>query len=174
MPRKRKANSEQDTARFAHITRDYRPLSYDQVAVLLRFCSQIKRPKAKTQTQGNVPLSCGIKILIPFSPYVMYTRIPTMKRGLVPIHSNTLTLPAQLAIRGRRDRAGSLTLRGGALLEREQLLGAEAFVVDLAGRFDHVLQVGAGEEVAQVDEFAVAFVFYVNGAPVNNMLVGCG
>jgi len=45
-----------------------------------------------------------------------------------------------------------------ALLEGKQLLGAERLVVDLCGRLDQVLQVGAGEEVAEVDEFAVVFV----------------
>ena len=47
---------------------------------------------------------------------------------------------------------------GTALLERKQLLGAERFVVDLCGRLDQVLQVGAGKEVAEVYEFAVVLV----------------
>jgi len=34
--------------------------------------------------------------------------------------------------------------------------------VDLGGRFDQILEVGAGEEVSQVDEFAVVFVFDVD------------
>ena len=46
----------------------------------------------------------------------------------------------------------------GAFLERKQLLGAEGLVVDLRRRLDQVLQVGAGEEVAEVDEFAVVLV----------------
>lgn len=46
----------------------------------------------------------------------------------------------------------------GAFLEREKLLSAEGFVVDLGGRFDQVLQMGTGEEVAEVDEFAVVFI----------------
>ena len=45
-----------------------------------------------------------------------------------------------------------------ALLEGKQLLGAERLVVDLCGRLDQVLQVGAGEEVTEVDEFAVVLV----------------
>jgi hypothetical protein len=45
-----------------------------------------------------------------------------------------------------------------ALLEGKQLLGAERLVVDLCGRLDQVLQVGAGEEVTKVDEFAVVLV----------------
>jgi hypothetical protein len=46
--------------------------------------------------------------------------------------------------------------------------------VNLGGSLDHVLKVGAGEEVAQVDKFAVAFIFYVDGAPINKVLVRCG
>jgi hypothetical protein len=84
---------------------------------------------------------------------------------LIPIHSHPLTLPAQLAIRARADRsAGSLHLRA-ALLQCEKLLRAEGFVVNLRGRFDEVLEVRAGEEVAQVDEFAVSLVFDIDGAP---------
>jgi len=45
-----------------------------------------------------------------------------------------------------------------ALLKGKQLLGAERLVVDLCGRLDQVLQVGAGEEVTKVDEFAVVLV----------------
>lgn len=75
---------------------------------------------------------------------------------LIPIHSHPLRIPTELPIRGGAD--GPAALRGGALLEREQLLGAEALVVDLRRRLDEVLQVGAGEEVAQVGELAVALV----------------
>lgn len=53
----------------------------------------------------------------------------------------------------------------GALLQREQLLGAERLVVDLRRRLDEVLQVRAGQKVAQVDELAVPLVFHVDGAP---------
>ena len=44
------------------------------------------------------------------------------------------------------------------LLERKQLLGAERLVVDLSSGFDKVLQVGAGEEVAEVHKLAVVLV----------------
>lgn len=37
--------------------------------------------------------------------------------------------------------------------------------MDLAGGLDQVLQVGAGEEVAKVDEFAMSFIFTVDDAP---------
>lgn len=37
--------------------------------------------------------------------------------------------------------------------------------MDLAGGLDQVLEVGAGEEVTEVDEFAVPLVFDVDGAP---------
>ena len=45
-----------------------------------------------------------------------------------------------------------------ALLEGEQLLGTEGLVVDLRGGLDEVLEMGAGEEVTEVDEFAVGLV----------------
>jgi hypothetical protein len=44
-------------------------------------------------------------------------------------------------------------------------------VVDLTCGFDQVLEVSAGEEVAEVDEFAVALVFDVDGAP---SVLACG
>jgi hypothetical protein len=44
------------------------------------------------------------------------------------------------------------------LLQREELLGAEGLVVDLGGGFNEVLKMGTGQEVAQVDEFAVVLV----------------
>lgn len=54
---------------------------------------------------------------------------------------------------------------GAALLQSKQLLGTEGLVVDLAGGLDQVLQVGAGEEVAEVDELAVSLVLDVDHAP---------
>lgn len=38
-------------------------------------------------------------------------------------------------------------------------------VVDLACGLDEVLEVSAGKEVTEVDEFAVPLVFHVDGAP---------
>ena len=92
-----------------------------------------------------------------------------MRRLLVPVHSHALALPAHSSIVDRRaDRsalAATATHLRAALLERQQLLGAEGLVVDLRCRLDQVLKVGAGEEVAEVDELAVALVFHVDGAP---------
>lgn len=84
---------------------------------------------------------------------------------LVPIHGHPLALPAQLAVGRRADRSAALPVCCGALLEREQLLRAEGLVVNLRCGFDEVLQMRAGEEVAQVDEFAVSLVLDVDGAP---------
>jgi hypothetical protein len=53
-------------------------------------------------------------------------------------------------------------LGGAALLQGQELFGTERFIVDLGGGLDQILQVGAGEEVSQVDEFAVVFVFDVD------------
>jgi hypothetical protein len=49
-------------------------------------------------------------------------------------------------------------IAGTAFLEGEQLLGAEALVVDLRCGFNEVLEVGASEKVAKVDEFAMVLV----------------
>lgn len=53
-----------------------------------------------------------------------------------------------------------------AFLEGKQLLGSEALVVNLACRFDQVLEMGAGEEVAQIDELAVGLILAVDDAPL--------
>lgn len=63
------------------------------------------------------------------------------------------------------DSPASVSTLSGTLLQRKQLLRAEALIVDLARRLDQVLEMGAGEEVAQVDEFAVSLVLDVDGAP---------
>jgi hypothetical protein len=53
---------------------------------------------------------------------------------------------------------------GARLLERQQLLGAEGLVVDLGCGLDEVLEMGAGEEVAEGHKFAVIFVFDCGGS----------
>jgi hypothetical protein len=45
-----------------------------------------------------------------------------------------------------------------ALLKGEKLLGTEALVVDLRGGLNEVLQVCAGEEIAEIDKLAVVFI----------------
>jgi len=47
---------------------------------------------------------------------------------------------------------------GGTLLECEELLGTERLIMNLGGGFDQVLQMGACEEVAKVDKFAVVLI----------------
>jgi hypothetical protein len=47
---------------------------------------------------------------------------------------------------------------GAAFLEGKQLLGSEALVMDLRRGFNQVLEVGAGQEVAEIDEFAMVLV----------------
>lgn len=54
---------------------------------------------------------------------------------------------------------------GAAFLQGHQLFGAEGLIVDLAGGFNKILKVGAGQEVAEVYEFAVVLVFNVDHAP---------
>lgn len=52
-----------------------------------------------------------------------------------------------------------------ALLESEQLLGTEGLVVDLAGGLDQILEVGASQEVAEVDKFAVVLILDIDDTP---------
>jgi hypothetical protein len=67
----------------------------------------------------------------------------------ISVHGHALRAPTELTISRRRDgTTSSHATLSTALLEGQQLLGAEGFVVDLAGGFDEVLEMGAGEEVA--------------------------
>lgn len=77
---------------------------------------------------------------------------------LVSVHGHALAVPAELTVGRGRNGARRVATDGGALLEGKQLLGAERLVVDLCGGLDEVLQVGAGEEVTEIDEFAVGLV----------------
>jgi hypothetical protein len=55
---------------------------------------------------------------------------------LVAVHGHALTVPAKFAVGRWRDGTRRVTADGRALLERQQLLGAEGLVVDLRGGFD--------------------------------------
>jgi hypothetical protein len=81
-----------------------------------------------------------------------------MRIILVSVHGHALTVPAKFTVGRRTNGARRVTADSRALLEGQQLLGAEGLVVDLCGRLDEVLQVGAREEVAEVYEFAVGLV----------------
>ena len=77
-----------------------------------------------------------------------------------------MRVAAQLPIGGGADgSAATVATSGAALLECQQLLGAEGLVVDLGGRLDQILKVGAGQEVSQVDELAVVLVLDVDDSP---------
>lgn len=86
--------------------------------------------------------------------------------GLVAVHGHSLRVAAQLAVGRRADgpAAGATTVCA-ALLQGEKLLGTESLVVGLRGGLNEILEMGAEEEVAQVDEFAVSLVLDVNDAP---------
>src|SRR5690606_28236555 len=72
----------------------------------------------------------------------------------------------KLPVGRRADRAATATAAvGTALLEGQQLLGAEGLVVSLRGSLDEVLEVGAEQEVPEVDELAVLLVLDVDDAP---------
>ncbi len=84
--------------------------------------------------------------------------------GLVAVHGHPLRASAHLAIRRGADWPAAMAL-GAALLQGQQLLGAERLVVDLRRSLNEILQVGSEEEVPQVDEFAVILILDVNHAP---------
>lgn len=52
-----------------------------------------------------------------------------------------------------------------AFLQGKQLLGTEGLVVDLASSLNQILKVGAGQEIAQVDEFTVVLILDVDNTP---------
>lgn len=90
-------------------------------------------------------------------------------RALVSVHGRTLGVAAELAICGGADGSATTAVAAAAsstaLLESQQLLSAESLVVDLAGGLDQVLEVGTGQEVAQVDELAVVLILDVDDTP---------
>jgi len=81
-----------------------------------------------------------------------------IRQLLVAVHGHALAVPAKLAVGGWGDRARRVTADGRALLEGKQLLGTEGLVVDLGGGLDEILEVGAEEEVTEVDELAVVLI----------------
>lgn len=87
--------------------------------------------------------------------------------SLVSVHGCALRVAAQLPIRGGADGPTATGVAPGsaAFLQGKQLLGTEGLVVDLAGSLDQILKVGAGQEVAQVDEFTVVLVLDVDDTP---------
>jgi hypothetical protein len=82
---------------------------------------------------------------------------PAKRACLVAVHRHSLRVSAEFAILRRADGA-AVVADGAALLEGEELLGAEALVVDLGRGLDEVLEMGAREEVAQVDKLAVVLI----------------
>jgi hypothetical protein len=58
----------------------------------------------------------------------------------------------------------SSTSRAG-LLQSKELLASERLVVDLGGGFNEILEVGAEEEITQVDKLAVTFILDIDDTP---------
>lgn len=78
-----------------------------------------------------------------------------------------MRVTAELPVRRRADGSATSGVAAGrtALLQSKELLGTECLVVDLAGGFDEVLEVGASEEVSEIDKFTVVLVLHVDHAP---------
>ena len=96
---------------------------------------------------------------------LLFTSNHTDQSDLVSIHGHPLRAPAQLSVSCWAD--GSAPGQAcTAFLECQQLLSSECFVVDLAGGFDQVLEMGTSEEVSKIDEFGVVLIFDVDDAPL--------
>jgi len=86
---------------------------------------------------------------------------------LVTVHRHSLGVSAQLAISGRTDRSAACVSAAccTAFLQGKKLLGSEGLVVDLRGSLDQILEMGSGEEISKVNEFAVILILDVNNTP---------
>lgn len=98
---------------------------------------------------------------------IKHSITPSKEGKSVSVHGGTLGVAAELALRRRADgpAATRVTTGSAALLQSQKLLGTEGLVVNLASGFHQILQVGAGEEVAQVHELAVVLILDVNHTP---------
>lgn len=84
----------------------------------------------------------------------------------ISIHGHALRPSGQLTFGSRADwPAPCHAARSAAFLECQQLLRSECLVVNLTGSFDQILQVGAKEEIAQVDEIRMSLVLHVDCSP---------
>lgn len=88
-------------------------------------------------------------------------------RYLIAVHGSSLRVAAEFSVSRGADRpaVGAVTACCAAFLQSQKLLGTEGLVMDLAGSFDQVLQMGTGQEVPQVDKFAVVLVLDIDNTP---------
>ena len=91
----------------------------------------------------------------PQLPFPTPTSLPLVASS---IHCHPLGIPAGFPVSRGTDWSAATGTSRTALLERQQLFGTEGLVVDLRGGFNQVLEVSAGEEVSEVDEFTVILV----------------
>lgn len=97
--------------------------------------------------------------------HILIDRTLPQRLVLVAVHGHTLRAAAHLPLGGRADRSAAAVALCTALLECQELLGAERLVVGLGCCLDEVLQVRSEQEVAQVHELAVVLVLDVDNAP---------
>lgn len=100
---------------------------------------------------------------------ITHSITPSEEGGSVSVHGGALGVAAELPLRRRTDgpAATRVAAGGAAFLQSQKLLGTEGLVVNLASGFHQILQVGASEEVAQVDELAVVLVLDVDNTPAS-------
>lgn len=85
----------------------------------------------------------------------------------VAVHGHSLRVTAEFSVGRWTDGpvSGIVTSGSAALLQSQQLLGTERLIVDLAGGFDKILEMGTGEEVSKVNKFAVVLILDIDHTP---------
>ena len=83
---------------------------------------------------------------------------------VVAVHGHPLRAPAHLAVGRRADWPAAVPLCA-ALLQGQELLGAERLVVDLRRGLDEILEVSPEQEVPEVDKLAVVLILDIDDAP---------
>ena len=145
----------------------------EALAILVITRCQSEKPSADNKRCQRAPALISSQeepistpAAIPLQHPSDYTHDVTMSslHTLVAVHLHPLGVSAELPIRRWADRPAACVTCAG-LLQSHKLFGTESLVVNLAGRFDKILQVGSGEEVTERDELAVVLVLDIDDAP---------
>ncbi len=112
----------------------------------------------RTQSRG-----CRGQPSIPLLLVDMILGVPRIGR-LVAVHGHPLRASAHFPIGCRADWPAAVSLCA-ALLQGEELLGAEGLVVDLRSGLNQILEMSPQEEVSEIHKFAVVLVLNIDDAP---------
>lgn len=109
----------------------------------------------------------GLKYKISFTSNPIFTPTHGSEVNLsVSIHGHALRTSAQLPVCGRTNGpATSHTACCTTFLQSQQLLRSERLIVNLARRFDEILEVSTCKEVPEINEFAMVLVLDIDDTP---------